>query len=137
MTEGITTSKSLKGLSGTKTLPDEEKEKPESIPTEKTEIIESTAEEAEAFETADSGMYLGYKVIEDNTVKELRLPKDVIDFLVNFANWETMQKRLGKLEEIPGKYYICTKDGFKRPKIKGTQARMFVCPRCGKPLMES
>lgn len=31
--------------------------------------------------------FRGYKIIEDNSIKELRLPKEIIDWMKNFVWW--------------------------------------------------
>lgn len=95
--------------------------------------IEKTVPE-EIKETLSHGLYLGYRIVEDNGVNELRLPKDVIDFLANYADWSGIDKKFKTAEIVPDKFYVCYKDGYKRPKIKGTRASMFLCPRCHKPL---
>jgi len=119
---GVTTFESMTGLF---------ESKPKSKETEKKVIEESKKEDG------INNMYLGHRIIEDNNVKELRLPKDVIDFLGKYANWNEISKELEKKEIVPGKFYICFKCGWKRPKIKNTQASMFICPKCHKILGSS
>lgn len=99
----------------------------------KKETIESEVAK-EIKKSKSYGLYLGYRIVEDNGVNELRLPKDVIEFLAKFADWSKVDEHFENAEIIPDKFYVCFKDGFKRPAIKGTQASMFLCPRCHKPL---
>ena len=81
------------------------------------------------------GLYFGYKIVEDNNVKELRLPKQVIELLRN----ATQGFDYSKEDIIPGRYWVCTKDGFKMNAIKGKRADMFYCPKkgCGKQLHQT
>ena len=52
-----------------------------------------------------TGLYFGYKIVEDNNVKELRIPKQVIDLLRNATKGFDYSKE----DIIPNKYYICMK----------------------------
>lgn len=92
-------------------------------------------EEKEKKPTPMTGLYFGYKIVEDNNVKELRLPNAVIKLL----RTATQGFDYSKEDIIPGKYWVCTKDGFKMNAIKGKTAGMFYCPKkgCGKQLHQT
>lgn len=134
MATGVTTSETTGvGSKSDEYFEEVEKEKEEVVEVkEKPKIEEKMSDVIK--EQGTFGMYLGYKIVEDNGIDELRLPKDVIGFLANFADWSKIDKKFLNAELVPNKFYVCFKCGFKRQKIKGTQSSMFLCPKCHKPL---
>ena len=102
-------------------------------PIKEIKVVEKSISE-EIKNSFSHGLYLGYKIVEDNRVGELRLPKDVIEFLAKHVDWSNVDKHFKDVEIVPDKFYVCFKCGYKRPKIKGIQAGMFLCPKCNKAL---
>ena len=136
MTSGITTLEShkKKEVKEPKMSIDSFDEQQDKI---KEELKEKVKEKQEPKEEKKSvpitGLYFGYKIVEDNNVKELRIPKQVIELLRNATKGFDYSQE----DVIQGKYFICTKDGFKMNAIRGKLASMFFCPRCGKELHQT
>jgi len=106
-------------------------EQQDKIKEEQEEIKEKKEQEKKPIPI--TGLYFGYKIVEDENVKELRLPKQVIDLLRN----ATQGFDYSKEDIIPGRHFVCTRCGFKMNAIRGKLASMFFCPREGRELHQT
>ena len=78
------------------------------------------------------GDFLGYKIIKDNRVKEIRMPQKVIDNLAETIEPESDEPEKQEETTVPTRVIVCTTCGFKEPLKKDQNASTSVCKQCGR-----